>query len=276
MRRNPAERNRRRVGSVSVSTPALILRSRPYRAASAFTVTTEDGVTLVGSRVGRGGPSIVFCHGFLGWHRKLRIVRFVEALARRSVVFAVDLRGHGRSEGLSTYGDRELLDVEAAVRLARAERPGEPVASVGVSMGGVAVIRHAAVRGGVEAVVAVSTPARWDGHRSRAVRQIRWVGSSSRGRRIAELLGVRLSEFRPWPESPEAVVGRIAPTPLLLVHGRDDHFFDEEEAWRLYRAAGRPKRLLLASRFGHAEDGLTPAFAQRLVGTLLEVLAPPR
>jgi pimeloyl-ACP methyl ester carboxylesterase len=259
-----------------VSTPALILRSRPYRAASAFAVNAEDGVTLTGSRVGRGGPSIVFSHGFLGWHRKLRIVRFVEALARRSVVFAVDLRGHGRSEGRCTYGDLEILDVDAVVRLARTERPGHPVASVGVSMGGVAVIRHAAARGGVGAVVAISTPARWDGHRSRAVRNIRWVGSSSRGRRVAALLGVRLAGFRPWPESPEAVIGRIAPTPLFLVHGRDDHFFDEEEAWRLYRAAGEPKRLMLASRFGHAEDGLTPSFAERLAGRLLGVLAPPR
>ncbi len=233
-------------------------------------------MTLVGSRVGRSGPSIVFCHGFLGWHRKLRIVRFVEALARRSVVFAVDLRGHGRSGGLCTYGDREVLDVEAVAGLARAERPGEPVASVGLSMGGVAAIRHAASRGGVEAVVAISTPARWDGHRSRAVRQIRWVGSSPGGRRVAALLGVRLAEFRPWPDAPESVIGRISPTPLVLVHGRDDHFFDEEEAWRLYRAAREPKRLLLATRFGHAEDGLTPAFAERLAGRLLEVLAPPR
>jgi uncharacterized protein len=218
----------------------------------------------------------VFCHGFLGWHRKLRIVRFVEALAKRTVVYAVDLRGHGRSEGLCTYGDREVLDVDAVVRLARSERSGYPVAAVGVSMGGVAVIRHAAARRGVEAVAAISTPARWDGHRSRAVRQIRWVGSSPRGRRVAAVLGVRLAEFRPWSESPEAAVGRIAPTPLLLVHGRDDHFFDEEDAWRLYRAAGEPKRLMLASRFGHAEDGLTPLFADRLAQRLLQVLSPPR
>jgi fermentation-respiration switch protein FrsA (DUF1100 family) len=66
------------------------------------------------------------------------------------------------------------------------------------------------------------------------------------------------------------------PDPLLLVHGRDDHFFDEEEAWRLYRAAKEPKRLMLASRFGHAEDGLTPAFADRLAERLLEVLSPQR
>jgi pimeloyl-ACP methyl ester carboxylesterase len=257
---------------VGVASPQVFLRSRSYRTAIPFTATTPDGVRLAGSRVGRIGPSLLFCHGLLGWHRKLRIVRFVEALARRFVVFAFDLRGHGGSGGESTYGDREVLDVEAVVRAARGERPAECLVTVGVSMGGVAVVRHAAMRGGVDAVAAVSAPARWDGHLSRAVRQIRWMGASAGGRRLARGLGVRLAPFRPWPVSPEDVVDRIAPTPLIVVHGRDDHFFDEEEAWRLYRRAGDPKRLMLATRFGHAEDGLTPAFAERLAERILEVL----
>ena len=69
-------------------------------------------------------------------------------------------------------------------------------------------------------------------------------------------------------EEPAELVERISPTPLLLVHGRDDHYFDEEEAWLLYRRAGQPKSLLLADRFGHAEDGYTPAFARRVVSAL--------
>jgi uncharacterized protein len=252
-----------------VSSTALRLRSRTYRSSAPVEAITEDGVLLAGARVGHGGPNLVFVHGLLGWHRKVRIVRFVEALARRFVVHAFDLRGHGASGGVSTYGATEVLDVAAAVGRARADRPREPVVTVGVSMGGVAVIRHAALRGGVDAVVAVSSPARWDGHPSRAVARLAWMGSTPAGRRLARSIGVRLGPLASWPESPEDVVDRIAPTPLILVHGRDDHFFDEEEAWRLYRRAGEPKRLMLASRFGHAEDGLTPAFAERLGARLL-------
>ena len=251
---------------------ALLLRSRQYRTSVPFDVTADDGVPLAGSRVGDRGPSLVFCHGLLGWHHKLRIVRFVEALARRFVVYAFDLRGHGASGGESTYGDREVLDVAAVVNEVRRERAGHPLATVGVSMGAVAVIRHAGLRGGVDAVAAISAPARWDGHASRAVRNMRWMGSSPRGRRLARGLGVRLAPLGRWPESPETVVARIAPTPLILVHGRDDHFFDEEEAWRLYRRALEPKRLMLATRFGHAEDGLTPALAARLADRIAEVL----
>jgi fermentation-respiration switch protein FrsA (DUF1100 family) len=98
------------------------------------------------------------------------------------------------------------------------------------------------------------------------------MGATRAGRRLAWALGVRLAPLGSWPESPEEAVGRIAPTPLILVHGRDDHFFDEEEAWRLYRRAREPKRLMLAARFGHAEDGLTPALAGVLAERILELL----
>jgi uncharacterized protein len=269
MRGNPAERNRSEIVSAGVIATLL---SRRYRTSRPFAVTTEDGVRLVGSRVGRDGPALVFCHGFFGWHRKERIVRFVERLAARFRVYAVDLRGHGRSGGASTFGDREFLDVDAVVGLAR-EEAGGPVVTVGGSMGGIAVLRQAAFRDGVQAVVVVSTPARWDGHRSRAVRQLRWLSATPAGRRAARAAGVRLSVSWARPQHPEEVVGRISPTPLIIVHGRDDHFFDIEEAWRLYRRAGEPKRLLLASRFGHAEDGFDPAFADLVAARVERALA---
>ena len=151
----------------------------------------------------------------------------------------------------------------------------ERVATVGASMGGVAAVRHAGLLGGVDAVVAISTPARWDGHESEALRRMRWLTSTQRGRRIMRAAGVRLPTTWDRPESPEEVVGKIAPTPLLLVHGRDDHFFDEEEAWRLYRAAGEPKRLLLVSPFGHAEDGFSDELAERIASFLYRAWGLP-
>ena len=255
-----------------MASAATILRSRAYRGAHPFALRAEDGVLIRGSRLGLDGPSLILCHGFLGWHRKLPMVRFAEALAERFAVHAIDLRGHGNSGGLCTYGRLELLDVEAAVRFAREHRPDEPVVTVGISMGGTSVLRHAGLRGGVDAVVAVSAPARWDGHTSKAVEQIRWISATPSGRRLARAMGVRLSPLERLDEMPEDVVERIAPTPLLIVHGRDDHYFDEEEAWRLYRRARAPKRLMLASPFGHAEDGLTPSMARRLGDRIFEAL----
>jgi fermentation-respiration switch protein FrsA (DUF1100 family) len=83
---------------------------------------------------------------------------------------------------------------------------------------------------------------------------------------------VRLPESWDEPESPEDVIGKIAPTPVVIVHGNDDHLFPPDHARRLYAAAGEPRRLLLGDGFGHAEDGLTPAFGQRLARVIHETL----
>jgi len=236
-----------------------------------FEVTTDDGVRLRGDRLGAGDVALVFCHGFLGWRRKPRLVQFQQSLAERFTVFGFDLRGHGDSGGACSFGAMEHLDVQSVVDRARGDGH-ERVVTFGGSMGGIAVLRHAALVGGVDAVVTVSTPARWDGHDSEAVRRLAWLTATPFGRRLLQASGVRVVGAFQRVEDPADLVGRIAPIPLILVHGRDDHFFDEEEAWLLYRRAGAPKRLLLASRFGHAEDGYTPAFGRQIGDAILAVL----
>jgi fermentation-respiration switch protein FrsA (DUF1100 family) len=74
------------------------------------------------------------------------------------------------------------------------------------------------------------------------------------------------------PESPLDVIGKIAPTPVVIVHGEDDRLFPPSHARRLYEAAGEPKRLLIGRGFGHAEDGLTPVFAHKLLDVLEETV----
>jgi pimeloyl-ACP methyl ester carboxylesterase len=214
---------------------------------------------------------VVFCHGFFGWHRKPRLVRFQEELAKRFTVYAFDFRGHGASGGLSSYGSREHLDVDAVVRRARQDA-FDHVVTVGGSMGGIAVIRHAALLRGVDAVVAVSTPALWDGHESSPIRRIMWSIATPSRRSLLRLFGVRVAPAWEPAEPPADLVQEIAPVPLVIVHGRDDHFFDDEQAWLLYRKARPPKRLLLATPFGHAEDGYNPAFAEQVADAVLRAL----
>jgi pimeloyl-ACP methyl ester carboxylesterase len=249
--------------------PLTAISHRFTQPVEVVAITTRDGVRLAGSRLGSVDPAVVFCHGFMGWHRKPRVGLFIEELSRWFTVSALDLRGHGRSGGFCTFGDAEILDVEAIVEDARA-RGHSRVATIGASMGGIAVIRHAALLGGVDAVGAISVPARWEGHGSPAVKRMQWFTTSWQGRQLCRVAGVRLATSWNDPEAPEDVIGKIAPVPVMIVHGLDDHYFDEDEAWRLYRRANEPKRLLLASRFGHAEDGFTPGFAERIARILYQ------
>jgi pimeloyl-ACP methyl ester carboxylesterase len=221
--------------------------------------------------LGDADPALIFCHGFLGWHRKPRLVRFQEELAGDFTVYAFDFRGHGTSGGHSTYGAMEHLDVDAVVNRARADGFGR-VVTVGGSMGGIAVVRHAALMKGVDAVVAVSTPALWDGQDSNPVRRIMWFLGTPAGRRLLRFSGVRVAPHWQRSVQPADLVADISPIPLIVVHGRDDHFFDEEQAWLLYRTAKQPKRLLLGAPFGHAEDGYGPAFARQLAAAIRQTL----
>lgn len=52
---------------------------------------------------------------------------------------------------------------------------------------------------------------------------------------------------------PVDVVHRIAPRPLLIVHGSENRLHRPQEAQSLYEAAGRPKRLELLEDRGHTE-----------------------
>src|SRR5262245_43463216 len=134
-------------------TSVQLLASHRWRVpAHPFEVRTADGVVLRGTRLGDHGPdapAIALAHGLMGWHRKPRFASLAEQLTERFAVYAVDLRGHGASEGVSDYGGAEIADVDEMVALARGDGH-HLVVTIGTSMGGIAVIRHAALLGGTD------------------------------------------------------------------------------------------------------------------------------
>jgi pimeloyl-ACP methyl ester carboxylesterase len=263
-----------------MTTMQLALSHRWRVPAHVFAVLTEDDVQIVGTRLGRNDPerpAVVFVHGLMGWHAKPRFAVFAEHLTEWFTVYAFDMRGHGGSGGVSDFGGAEVLDVDAVVALARREGH-RTVVTAGTSQGGIAVLRHAGLLGGVDAVVGISSLASWDWHggaESAARRQLHARIGTRSGRSALRAWGVRLPEKWEEPESPEEVIGKIAPTPVVIIHGTDDRLFAPEHARRLYDAAGEPKRLMLGDGFGHAEDGLTSAFGRRLARVVHETLGRP-
>ncbi|MER8160757.1 alpha/beta fold hydrolase [Streptomyces sp. NPDC094472] len=118
------------------------------------TLLTDDGVSIEALYEPSPTPGTEPCdhlvtvvgHGFTGALERPALRRVASAFAQRTAVITFSFRGHGRSGGRSTVGDREVLDLAAAVRWAR--RLGHRrVATVGFSMGGSVVIRQAALYG---------------------------------------------------------------------------------------------------------------------------------
>jgi pimeloyl-ACP methyl ester carboxylesterase len=243
---------------------------------------TDDGVRLAATHLPdpRRDVAVVVAHGFSGTHTKPWQARIARGLRPYAGVVAFDFRGHGASGGVSTLGELEVLDVAAAVAWARALGYAN-VVTCGWSMGGSCVIRHAALAGGADAVVSVSATSRWRVRDTKPMRRLHWVVERRTGRAVGRaLLRTRLATH--WvdePESPVEVVGRIAPTPLLLVHGDRDAYFTLEHPEALYAAANDPKELWLVPGFAHAESGVTPDLLDRIgahLPSLLGAVAPSR
>jgi pimeloyl-ACP methyl ester carboxylesterase len=244
--------------------------------AAATTLRTADGVRLAASHLPHASRdvAVVVAHGFSGTHTKPFQARVARGLARYAGVVAFDFRGHGASGGVSTVGELEVLDIEAAVEWARALGYRQ-VVTCGWSMGGSAVIRHAALVRTADAVVSVSAVSRWRVRDTRPMRRLHWIVERRTGRLVGRtLLNTRLaSHWVDEPESPVEVVGRISPAPLLLVHGDRDAYFGQEHANALYDAANDPKELWLVPGFAHAESGATPELLHRIGRHLPALLA---
>lgn len=262
-----------------MSEPTIPLDAEPLG------LLTADGVALLGLH--SPGPdrevAVVVAHGFSGSTERPDVRRIVERLSAYAGVLAPDLRGHGRSEGRTTLGAREVLDVDAAVAAARALGYRQ-VVTCGWSMGGSAVLRHAGLGAAAvdghpvlerpDAVVSVSAPSAWFVRDSASVRRLTWLVSTPAGRAVTRLaMGTRVGRWDSVPESPVEAVGGIAPIPLLLVHGDSDDYFSVEHARALLAAAGEPAELWVLPGGRHAEAAATPELLDRLGRHLATLLA---
>jgi pimeloyl-ACP methyl ester carboxylesterase len=231
------------------------------------TLVTDDGVPIEAVHLASdGGFCFVVAHGFtLNWQRP-RVWWVINRLSVHGGVVAFDFRGHGRSGGTTTLGDKEIKDLDAAVRYAR-DLGYEQVATVGFSMGASVALRHAGLVGGVDAVVSVSGPGRWYYRGTPAMRRVHWAIEHKAGRLLARsVLNTRISGGRwdPIPLPPADAAALIAPTPLLIVHGDRDEYFPPDHAEQLFDAARQPKELWIVPGIGHAESGVSGPLLDRI------------
>ncbi|MEU5657395.1 alpha/beta hydrolase [Streptomyces sp. NPDC047737] len=248
-----------------------------------------------------GGTAVVLAHGFTGSADRPAVLRAAEVFAQRAAVITFSFRGHGRSGGRSTVGDREVLDLAAAVSWARS-LGHRRIVTVGFSMGGSVVLRHAALytapeagepgaekektpgadrvgrrrerieahweRTGAhtDAVVAVSAPARWYYRGTAPMRRLHWVVTRPTGRlvgRVGFRTRIHREDWDPVPLSPVEAVPLIT-APLLIVHGDRDPYFPVDHPRMLEAASRGHADFWLEHGMGHAENAADEKLLTRI------------
>src|SRR5215813_14891893 len=245
----------------------------------ARTLVTNDGVPIDAAHLpGDGELAIVMAHGFtLSWSRPY-VWRVARWLNQHGGVLTFDFRGHGRSGGLSTMGDREIRDLDVVVRWAR-ELGYQRVAAVGFSMGASIVLRYAGLVGGLDAVVSVSGPGRWYYRGTEPMRRVHFAVEHRLGRFVTRRwLKTRISPegWKLIPVPPAEAAAQISPAPLLIVHGEKDHYFPPEHARQLYMAAKEPKEIWLIPGMGHAEAACGQELVDRIGRWVDQATSPAR
>ncbi len=244
-------------------------------------VTLRGMVILPSSR--KGWPLAVLCHGIPSGSAPTPGDPGYEALARRcaeggAAACYFNFRGTGLSGGDFSLGgwvaDLEtLLDMAQEAQGAFAGCDPRRIVLMGFSGGGAVSIICAASRVGLAGVVTLSSPAAFT----------RLITREGMGDFIAHARSIGIIRDPSFPPSQEAYfeemlshnpvdfVGRVAPAPLLIVHGDGDDTVPVEEARLLYGAAAEPKELYIARGGGH-KLRLNPEAMDKAVAWTLERL----
>jgi dipeptidyl aminopeptidase/acylaminoacyl peptidase len=221
-------------------------------------VDSRTGAALAGRFYpGTSRATVVLLHGYGGNQDELVPVAAALHDAGFSV-FSFDQRGSGKSTGEITFGAREQEDLESVVDYltTRPDVDADRIGALGFSMGAATTIMAAADDKRIKAVVDDSGWA--DVHH--------WLrpklGDMFRHPRARFTpLSMKLVELRTGIDfdelKPGKVVDRLAPRPLLIIHGADDDVVPPSDADELYAAAKEPKQLWLVEGAAHG-DTLRP------------------
>lgn len=177
-------------------------------------------------------------------------------------VLMPDYRGYGRSQGKASI-EGAVRDVQAALAwlAEREEVQAQGVAVLGQSLGG-----------------ALAVPALVEAERLPPLRAVILDSSFAGYRRIAR---EKLDQFwltwpLQWPlsltipddYSPVRSIARLAPTPVLIIHGAADPIVPFEHGAALYLAAQPPRELWRVPGEGHITAFTREEFRLRLAGWL--------
>lgn len=231
-------------------------------------IPSQSGSTLAGwhHRAAEKRGVVVVAHGI---HNSrggmLTRARLLREAGFSTLLF--DLQAHGESPGeIITMGWLEQHDVRAAVEFTRAAHPDEPIAVIGVSLGGAAAILAGPLQ--IQALVVESVFPRMD----RAILNrtpesfgiFRPLATQALLCQFPLRLGCSASDLNPIEH-----ISR-AGCPVLVASGGADSHTTEAETRELFAAALEPKRLWIAPDAAHVDlSEASPADYREEVCTFL-------
>lgn len=213
---------------------------------SAWVLTPSNGQVM---------GTMVFCHGNGGnLETHTGFCDFLPQHGYRTLMF--DYRGYGASTRLQPTRDTTMADARAALDYARSQWGACWL--MGHSLGAsIAIVLAGACPGQVNGVIAVSP---FSSYRAIARKVLR-------ENLVTTLLGWPLSFGVGTQDDPIDYVAKIAPTPLLLVHGRADEIVPYAMSQELFAKAQDPKELLLLDGVSHncGWNEMGPSFTAKVL-----------
>lgn len=234
------------------------------------TFRSKDGTRLSGwfiPAVGKPRGTVIHFHG--NAQNMTAHFGFVSWLPAQGFnLFVFDYRGYGKSDGRP--GRKGVFEDSAAALEYVAVRPDidhNRLLVLGQSLGGANAIAALGSRpiSGVRAVAIDSAFASYRGI----------VRDTIATMPLLSFFRVPLSHLLIGDShSPDAVVARIAPTPLLIIHGTGDSVVPYSHGQRLFELAGEPKHLWTIPGGEHTEAfaDASSTYCQQLVAFFNEAL----
>lgn len=230
---------------------------------------TANGETLSGWWLIRPESKrvVICCHGYRG--NKTDLLGVGAGLWRNGYnALLFDYRGHGEHVGTRvTLGYRELEDALASVHFVFDTVPEAEVGIIGYSMGAAVALMAAARDSRIRAVVADSPfAAQRNPVKLRMQQTLRAGWSGDPILFLADQVLHWRAGFHFRDVEPLREIDRIAPRPVLIIHGLADSVIDPGDSEMLYASAGEPKELWLVPDVGHCGAYFLdrPAYVERV------------
>jgi len=228
-------------------------------------VITKDGVKIsIRHLKADNGAVVIVAPGFFQSKETKTFTRIANDIHQHFDVIAMDMRGHGKSEGKYAFSAKEKEDLRAVVEYARGHY--KHVGVIGFSYSGSITILTQAAYKNIDSIIAVTAPMAGN-----KIEYKWWHPESFNLALHAFERGSGVRSDNPFLKKTYAidVVSHVAPTPILFIHSKNDPTVGIRHSRALYEAAQEPKRLEIWEKGSHAQE-MYRQFPKKFIGLVVD------